>query len=125
MFWRAWRSFARITARTCGNRRRCFASWRNPAPPLVNGIKRKNWRREHKTMATATTTLPIITGGAFLIEDRTADEIFTPEDLSEEYLAIARTVDEFWAKEVEPHLDAIQRHEPGLARGIVKKAAEL
>src|SRR5215471_14876440 len=76
-------------------------------------------------MATATTSLPIIAGGAFLIEDRAADEIFTPEDLSEEYLAIARTVDEFWAKEVEPHLEAIHHHEPGVARGIVRKAAEL
>src|SRR5215471_16463047 len=77
-------------------------------------------------MATASTTaLPIVTGGAFLIEDRGAEEIFTPEDLSEEYLAIARTVDDFWAKEVEPHLDAIHHHEPGVARGILRKAAEL
>jgi alkylation response protein AidB-like acyl-CoA dehydrogenase len=76
-------------------------------------------------MATATTSLPIITGGAFLVEDRAPDEIFTPEDLNEDYLAIARTVDEFWAKEVEPHLEAIHHHEPGVARGIVRKAAEL
>ena len=46
-------------------------------------------------MATATTTLPIISGGAFLIEERTPDEIFTVEDLSEEHVAIGRTVDEF------------------------------
>ena len=77
-------------------------------------------------MATAaTTTLPIVSGGAFLIEDRAAADIFTPEDLSEEHLAIARTVDEFWAKEVEPHLEAIHHHEPGVARGILRKAAEL
>jgi alkylation response protein AidB-like acyl-CoA dehydrogenase len=76
-------------------------------------------------MATASTSLPIIGGGAFLIEDRAPDEIFTAEDLSQEHLAIARTVDEFWAREVAPHLEAIQHHEPGVALGIVRKAAGL
>ena len=76
-------------------------------------------------MATALSMLPITGGGAFLIENRAPAEIFTVEDLSEEHLAIARTVDEFWAKEVEPNLEAIQHHEPGLARGIVRKSADL
>ena len=76
-------------------------------------------------MATASTSLPIISGGAFLIEDRAPDEIFTAEDLSQEHLAIARTVDEFWAREVAPNLEAIQHHEPGVALGIVRKAAGL
>jgi alkylation response protein AidB-like acyl-CoA dehydrogenase len=76
-------------------------------------------------MATATASLPITSGGAFLIENRAPAEIFTLEDLSDEHLAIARTVDEFWSKEVEPNLEAIQHHEPGLARDIVRKAAAL
>jgi alkylation response protein AidB-like acyl-CoA dehydrogenase len=76
-------------------------------------------------MATATALLPITTGGAFLLEDRSPSEIFTVEDLSPEHLAIARTVDEFWAREVEPNLEAIQHHEPGVAREIVRKAATL
>ncbi len=69
--------------------------------------------------------LPIVRGGAFLLEDRAPEEIFTAEDLSAEHQAIARTVDEFWEKEVAPNLDAIQHHEPGVARGILKKAADL
>ncbi|HTS60760.1 MAG TPA: acyl-CoA dehydrogenase family protein [Candidatus Acidoferrales bacterium] len=76
-------------------------------------------------MATATALLPVTSGGAFLIEERGPAEIFTAEDLSEEHLAIARTVDAFWSKEVEPNLEAIQHHEPGVARGIVQKAAGL
>jgi len=76
-------------------------------------------------MATATGSLPIITGGAFLVEDRAPADIFTAEDLSEEHLAIGRTVDRFWAKEVEPNQEAIQHHEPGVARGILRKAADL
>jgi alkylation response protein AidB-like acyl-CoA dehydrogenase len=76
-------------------------------------------------MATATSGLPITTGGAFLVEDRAPAEIFTAEDLSEEHLAIGRTVDQFWAKEVEPNQEAIQHHEPGVSRAILRKAADL
>jgi alkylation response protein AidB-like acyl-CoA dehydrogenase len=76
-------------------------------------------------MATPTLSLPITNGGAFLIENRIPDEVFTADDLSEEHLAIARTVDEFWSKEVEPNLEAIQHHEPGVAREVVRKAAAL
>jgi alkylation response protein AidB-like acyl-CoA dehydrogenase len=76
-------------------------------------------------MATASTSLPIVSGGAFLIERRAPDEIFTAEDLSQEHLAIARTVDEFWAREVAPNLEAIQHHEAGVARDILRKAAAL
>ncbi|MFN7997700.1 MAG: acyl-CoA dehydrogenase family protein [Bryobacteraceae bacterium] len=76
-------------------------------------------------MATATVSLPKTKGGAFLIEEREPNEIFTPEDFTPEHLAIARTVDEFWAKEVGPNVDAIQHHEPGVALGCLKKAAEL
>ena len=41
-------------------------------------------------------------GTAFLIEESAPQDVFTPEDLSEEHLAIGRMVDEFWANEVEP-----------------------
>jgi alkylation response protein AidB-like acyl-CoA dehydrogenase len=70
------------------------------------------------------TNLPI-KGGSFLIEDRAPADIFTPEDLSEEHLAIARTADEFWAKEVVPELEAIQHQEPGVAVRVLRKSAEL
>jgi alkylation response protein AidB-like acyl-CoA dehydrogenase len=76
-------------------------------------------------MATAAALLPKTQGGAFLIEDRAPHEIFTAEDLTEQHLSIARTVDEFWAKEVGPNLEAILHHEPGVVRSVLKKAAEL
>jgi alkylation response protein AidB-like acyl-CoA dehydrogenase len=76
-------------------------------------------------MATATPVLPKTQGGAFLIEDRAPQEIFTAEGLNEQHRSIARTVDEFWAKEVGPNLEAILHHEPGVVRKILKKAAEL
>ena len=71
------------------------------------------------------TTIAAARGGAFLIEDYTPEEIFTPEDLSPEHRAIARTADEFWAAEVEPHLESIRHQEPGVARSVLLKAAGL
>ena len=47
-------------------------------------------------------------GTAFLLEESTPQDIFTPEDLSEEHLAVGRMVDEFCANEVEPNLPAIR-----------------
>jgi alkylation response protein AidB-like acyl-CoA dehydrogenase len=76
-------------------------------------------------MTTAAATPLQVKGGAFLIEDRLPNEIFTAEDLSEEHLAIARTVDQFWTNEVEPHLEAIRQQTPGVALSVLRKAAEL
>ena len=64
-------------------------------------------------------------GTAFLIEESTPQDIFTPEDLSEEHLAIGRMVDEFWANEVEPNLPAIREKKPGVAMGVLRKSVEL
>jgi butyryl-CoA dehydrogenase len=64
-------------------------------------------------------------GGAFLLDDGAVESIFTPEDLDEEHRAIARTADEFYANEIAPEVNAIQRQEPGVAPGILRKSAEL
>jgi len=64
-------------------------------------------------------------GTAFLIEDSAPDDIFTPEDLSEEHLAIGRMVDEFWANEVEPNLPAIREKKAGVALGVLRKSVDL
>src|SRR5260370_23012323 len=76
-------------------------------------------------MATVTATLPKTQGGGFLIEDRTPAEIFTPEDLTDEHRAIARTAEAFWKKEVDPNLEDIQQHKPGVAVSVLRKSAEL
>jgi len=76
-------------------------------------------------MSTTTETVRSVTGGSFLIEDITPEQIFTYEDLSDEHRDIGRTVDAFWASEVEPNLEGIRHHEPGLAVKVLRKAAEL
>ncbi|HWR53749.1 MAG TPA: acyl-CoA dehydrogenase family protein [Bryobacteraceae bacterium] len=64
-------------------------------------------------------------GGGFVIEETAPEQVFTPEDFTDEHRAIARTTEEFWNKEVVPNLEAIQHQEPGVAVGILKKAGEL
>jgi alkylation response protein AidB-like acyl-CoA dehydrogenase len=76
-------------------------------------------------MTTAAATSSKISGGAFLIEEFSPDEVFTAEDLSQEHLAIARTVDEFWANDVEPHLEAIRQQKPGIALDVLRKSSDL
>src|SRR5258708_1923340 len=66
-----------------------------------------------------------IRGGAFRIEESTPQEIFTPEDLSDEHLAVGQMVDEFWAKEVEPNLLAIREGRPGLGMSVLRKSVDL
>jgi alkylation response protein AidB-like acyl-CoA dehydrogenase len=64
-------------------------------------------------------------GSAFLFEDVLPAQVFTPEDLTEEHLAIGRMIDEFWTSEVEPNLPAIREKQPGAALAVLRKSAEL
>ena len=75
-------------------------------------------------MATTTSVRAFRKGAAFLLEDTPAEEIFTRERLSEEHIAIERTVEEFWANEVEPNLPAIRQKKPGVALEVTEKVCE-
>jgi hypothetical protein len=76
-------------------------------------------------MATLTDVPRKTRGAAFLIEESIPQDIFTPEDLSEEHLAVGHMVDEFWANEVEPNLPAIREKMPGLALTVMRKSVAL
>jgi alkylation response protein AidB-like acyl-CoA dehydrogenase len=65
------------------------------------------------------------TGGSFLIEDQAPATVFTPEDLTEEHHAIARTAREFFEKEVAPHVEEMQHGDFDLAVALLRKAAAL
>src|SRR6266850_2417805 len=67
----------------------------------------------------------LVKGGAFLIEERTTAEIFTPEDFTEEHRMIADTTRQFIDNEVAPRIDELEHHDWKLARELVKKAADL
>ena len=66
-----------------------------------------------------------IVGGSFLIEERTPEDIFTPEDFTEEHQMIAETTRQFIDNEVRPRTDDLEKHDWTLARELIKKAAEL
>ena len=59
-------------------------------------------------MATAAVPKNKIMGGSFLLEDRSPEEVFTPEDFSEQHQMIAQTTEEFATKEIVPANDAIE-----------------
>jgi alkylation response protein AidB-like acyl-CoA dehydrogenase len=74
-------------------------------------------------MATAINTKTA--GGSFLIEDQSPHDVFTPEDLTEEHHAIARTAREFFDREVRPDVEKMQHGDFDLAVSLLRKAAAL
>ncbi|MGD1100990.1 MAG: acyl-CoA dehydrogenase family protein [Terriglobia bacterium] len=76
-------------------------------------------------MAEATVAAQRIKGGSFLIESRAPEEVFTPEDITEEHRLIAQTAQEFIDKEIVPRLNEIEEKKPGVLRDLLRKAAEL
>jgi len=76
-------------------------------------------------MATAAVPKTKIGGGTFLIEEREPQEIFTPEDFTDEHRQIAQTADEFALKEVVPNIEKIESKDFSVTRELLKKASEL
>ena len=64
-------------------------------------------------------------GGSFLIEDRTPDGVFTPEDFTEEQVMIGQTADDFMVKELVPRLPELLKLDYELNRALLRKAGEL
>ena len=64
-------------------------------------------------------------GGAFLIASTKPDDVFTPADLNDDQRLIGRTAEEFIAKEVFPHIPALEEHKPGLMKQLVEKSGEI
>ena len=66
-----------------------------------------------------------LVGGSFLIDEHTTDQVFTPEDLSEEHLQIVQTTQEFAKNEIIPNIEKIEHKEFAVTRGLIKKACEI
>ena len=66
-----------------------------------------------------------IRGGSFLIEERTPEEVFTPEDFSEQHQLIAQTAEEFANKEIVPNIEKMEHKDFAVIRDLVRKAGEL
>ena len=66
-----------------------------------------------------------LTGAHFLLHETAPAEVFTPEDLTSEDRQMADTAARFMDREVFPHLEALERQEPGLARRLFEQAGSL
>src|SRR6267143_4822977 len=77
-------------------------------------------------MATETRT-PVLAarGGGFLLEERRVEEVFTPEDFSEEQRMIGDTAAEFMEKEMVPRIPEILALKYETTRSLLRKAGEL
>src|SRR3954452_22418217 len=77
-------------------------------------------------MATSTTQIATpAKGGSFLIEERRPEEIFTPEDFTDEHRQIARTALDFTTNEVVPAAREIEAKDFAVTRALLRKAGDL
>ncbi len=77
-------------------------------------------------MAT-TTAVPKtrISGGSFLLETRRPEEVFTPEDFTEQHQLIGQTTEEFAVNEILPNVEKIEHKDFSISRDLIKKAGDL
>ncbi len=77
-------------------------------------------------MAT-TTAVPRtkVSGGSFLLETRRPEEVFTPEDFTEQHQMIGQTAEEFAVNEILPNAEKIEHKDYSISRDLLKKAGEL
>jgi alkylation response protein AidB-like acyl-CoA dehydrogenase len=64
-------------------------------------------------------------GGEFIIKETNAQDIFIPEQWTEEQLMMKKTCEDYLAQEVWPILDRIDSQEEGLMPKLLEKAGEL
>ncbi len=67
----------------------------------------------------------IFKGGEFLITEVTCEEVFTPEEFTDEQKQIAETTEQFVENEIVPHLDEIEAQNFDLVIEAFKKCGDL
>lgn len=67
----------------------------------------------------------LIRGGQFLVKEADAEQVFTPEDFTEEQKMMRDSVREFVDREVWPHKEEFEKKNYALTEEIMRKAGEL
>jgi len=67
----------------------------------------------------------IFAGGEFLITDAAPEEVFTPEDFTDEHKMILETAKGFIEKEIQPIVDKLEEKDHDLVLSLLAKAGEL
>src|SRR5437667_4350770 len=73
----------------------------------------------------APATAKRVKGGSFLLEERHPQDVFTPEDFSDEHRQIAKTTVEFVNNEVAPAAAEIEAKNFDVTRKLLRKTGEL
>lgn len=77
-------------------------------------------------MSTVATKLDALKGGEFLVKDTPAEQLFTPENFTEEQRMMAEACHDFVEAEILPHIEEIDSmKDPELVPRILEKAGEL
>ncbi|GAA0326965.1 acyl-CoA dehydrogenase family protein [Bacillus carboniphilus] len=67
----------------------------------------------------------MIKGGSFILDDIAANQVFTPEDFTEEHKMISKTTEDFIDNEVLPQVEHLENHEFERSVKLLKQAGEL
>ena len=76
-------------------------------------------------MSTETTTKEILRGGQFLVKETNCEDIFTPEDFSEEQKMMRDSVIEFNDREIVANRDRFEAKDYALTQEVMTKAGEM
>jgi len=76
-------------------------------------------------MGAATETMNIIRGGSFLVEDHPLEQVFIPEEFTEEERMTGDLAWDFVNGTVLPKLEALEAQEPGVMEGLIREAGQL
>src|SRR5437867_10256801 len=76
-------------------------------------------------MATAAVPKSKISGGSFLLEERTPNEGFTPEEFTKRHQLIGQTAEECATNEIVPNIEKMEHRDFSVTRELLKKAGEL
>ncbi len=66
-----------------------------------------------------------IPGGGFLLQSCIPQEIFTPEDFTEQQQLIGKTAEEFAVNEIDPNIPKMESKDFSVSRELIRKAADL
>ncbi|MBC8753885.1 acyl-CoA dehydrogenase family protein [Kordia sp. YSTF-M3] len=67
----------------------------------------------------------LLRGGQFLVKETKCEDVFTPEDFTEEQQMMKESVKEFIDREVWPHKERFEKKDYALTEEIMRKAGEL
>ena len=72
-----------------------------------------------------TTEKDILRGGQFLVKETNCEDVFTPEDFSEEQTMMKESVMEFNDREIIPHKARFEAKDYALTEEVMRKAGDM